>query len=291
MTEALKKFAEELRTLRESKSISLNFIANRTKIDIKYLHAIENADFEALPEIYIRAFIKEYSQVIDLDEKETIKKFELAKKGIIEEKEKPTNQIEQKVPLEEIISTNESPVPLTESIDPPETISNEKLLEEPVKKSRMNIFVVGLSGIVIIFILVYFIFLRNTDDEIINQTTTEETNISNQNRFELENSAAEVNLVEDDSLKLSLSTSARVWVKVLSDNREVFQRIIDGTQNKSFKAKLEFRVVVGNAGLVDMQLNNKPLKLVGNRGEIRNYIIKKDTVISYLLSAPTRNEN
>ena len=46
---------------RKSQDISLIDIAEKTKINIKYLEAIENGDFDILPFVYIRLFLKTYS--------------------------------------------------------------------------------------------------------------------------------------------------------------------------------------------------------------------------------------
>ena len=84
--EALRKFAEELKSTREAKNITLQQIANRTKIDLKFLQAIEECKFDILPEIYMRAFIKEYAQTIELDPNEIIAKFDMYLHGKSEEK-------------------------------------------------------------------------------------------------------------------------------------------------------------------------------------------------------------
>ncbi|MEW6701711.1 MAG: helix-turn-helix domain-containing protein, partial [Bacteroidota bacterium] len=94
-TEALKRFSDELKFIRESKGITLQQIASRTKIDLKFLQAIEDANFDILPELYMRAFIKEYAQSIDINTKEILQKYDLANTGKIEEKpqiEKPQEE-------------------------------------------------------------------------------------------------------------------------------------------------------------------------------------------------------
>ena len=58
--EELKKFSNELKEHREKTGITLQQISQKTKIDIKFLKSIEESNFDILPEIYIKAFIKEY---------------------------------------------------------------------------------------------------------------------------------------------------------------------------------------------------------------------------------------
>lgn len=57
-----------LREAREAKQITLDEVAEKTKIQKRYLLAIEENNFKALPgRFYARAFIKEYALMLDLD--------------------------------------------------------------------------------------------------------------------------------------------------------------------------------------------------------------------------------
>src|SRR5699024_5102648 len=59
---------EMLREAREEKELSLDDIQDITKIQKRYLVAIEQEDYHALPgRFYARAFIKEYAQAVGLD--------------------------------------------------------------------------------------------------------------------------------------------------------------------------------------------------------------------------------
>lgn len=59
---------ETLKEARLEKGLSLDDIQEMTKIQKRYLLAIEQGNYEALPgRFYARAFIKEYAQALDLD--------------------------------------------------------------------------------------------------------------------------------------------------------------------------------------------------------------------------------
>ena len=85
----LDKFAEQLRKARLKKGSSLQQIAAVTRIDIKFLEAIDNGNFGFLPDLYVKAFLKQYAKAIDLDENETVKKYEDALAGKYIEDEEP----------------------------------------------------------------------------------------------------------------------------------------------------------------------------------------------------------
>ena len=55
------QFYKELKDLRISKDISLEDLESKTKINVKYLNAIEQGDFDILPTPYLRLFIRAYA--------------------------------------------------------------------------------------------------------------------------------------------------------------------------------------------------------------------------------------
>ena len=61
------QFYIELKELRISKEISLEDLQSKTKINIKYLEAIESGNFEVLPTPYLRLFIRAYALEIGGD--------------------------------------------------------------------------------------------------------------------------------------------------------------------------------------------------------------------------------
>jgi cytoskeletal protein RodZ len=292
MTESLKKFAKELKLFRESKDITLQYIANRTKIDIKFLQAIEEGNFEILPELYIRAFVKEYAQVADFDVSEVMKKYQLARKGMIEEKNNLEKETKEKITF-------------TDEISEQKGTENKKSFSEDIKLEVSSVssgslyksYVINKSAyfitaaVIIIITTLYFTFFSE-GPKIESEISYGELGAGPESRFELENKPSQgITIPEDDSLKLTLRTSARVWVKILSDNKMVYQSVMKENESIAFKAEKEFRVSVGNAGFLSMELNNKQLQVPGSKGELRGYIINSDTVKSYILTVPSKNES
>ena len=59
---------EVLRETREAKNITLEYIAQHTKISKRYLQAIEDEDFENFPEtVYLKGYLRQYASQIGLD--------------------------------------------------------------------------------------------------------------------------------------------------------------------------------------------------------------------------------
>src|SRR4051794_626644 len=69
-------FGMKLRDARERKGVSLRQIANRTKISIAALEALEKNDISRLPGgIFSRAFVRSYAAEVGLDPETTIQEF------------------------------------------------------------------------------------------------------------------------------------------------------------------------------------------------------------------------
>ncbi|POH16289.1 hypothetical protein BGL40_00660 [Fructilactobacillus sanfranciscensis] len=59
---------EKLKSAREKAGLSIDAVQKDTKIQKKYLVAIENDDFEALPgKFYVRAFVKTFANAVGLN--------------------------------------------------------------------------------------------------------------------------------------------------------------------------------------------------------------------------------
>ena len=76
---------QTLKEAREKKGLTLDDLQQTTKIQKRYLIAIEAENFDALPgDFYVRAFIQQYAKVVDLDGDELLAQLE-EKPGITTE--------------------------------------------------------------------------------------------------------------------------------------------------------------------------------------------------------------
>jgi cytoskeletal protein RodZ len=85
----------KLREARESKGMTLEDVQQRTKIQKRYLKAIEENDYSVMPgDFYTRAFIKEYAQTVGVNPDEVLepKQQETAAAPVQEEDEAPSRQ-------------------------------------------------------------------------------------------------------------------------------------------------------------------------------------------------------
>tara|TARA_B100001750_G_C15439189_1_gene562606 strand:+ start:768 stop:1211 length:444 start_codon:yes stop_codon:yes gene_type:complete len=71
------KFYETLKDKRKTKKISLKEISEYTKINISYLESLENGDFEVLPTVYTRLFLRSYCDYVGVDSKQILDEYQI----------------------------------------------------------------------------------------------------------------------------------------------------------------------------------------------------------------------
>ena len=108
-------FFDALKSHRESQDIDISEICEFTKINEKYIQAIESGDFTVLPTVYMRLFLRAYAEFIGADSTKALEDYELLTTGTIQKKTdidlKSNDVTEQSQP--NIGFENESPPQIT----------------------------------------------------------------------------------------------------------------------------------------------------------------------------------
>ncbi len=258
----LKKFAEELKKQRVKRKITLLQIKNRTRIDAQYLQAIEDGNFEVMPEVYVRAFIREYAESIGLDPAETLTKYESAKEGKAFKKEEEVKKSEK-----EELKFEDAGISETTSV--------------PRKAFKPWMVPALTGGIVIMLVLiVYFAFFNSKDEIVVVEKPYEEIVKENKSRFELNAKESAPPKVETkiDSLNLKIVASDTSWIKVTLDGDSTKDFILYPGRSKRMKAMKFFDVITGNSGGVKFLLNGDTLDFKGAKGRVRHVVINKSGI-------------
>jgi len=260
MNELLKKFSDDLKSRREEVGISLEEIHSKFRIDIKFLKAIEECNFDVLPEIYIKAFIKSYAQAVDLDYNEVLKNFELAKKGKVEDKQ-PKKKEEKKT---------------TQETKAFESDIDESEPTESKSKSNSNSIII-ISAVILIGALtaVYFLFIKNDNSIIVKENPVEELIDENADRFEVEETTSNQidNTSAADSLRINLKAIDSSWVKFVKDAKDTTEFILLPRREKVLAAKNKFELLIGNSAGIEIYMNNQKLNFSGKKGEVKSIMI------------------
>jgi cytoskeleton protein RodZ len=277
----MNEFADELRAAREAKHISLTDLSSSTKIQLKYLRAIENGEFSFLPEPYIRAFIRDYAKAVQINPDAVIAKYEASMKKVEE-----STQVSQPEPTE---PERMPPVPTdgprhpAEISRPPRPPLRELLIAQTPKKKWLPV-----AALILLIVVVALVATLTTSGrkEPVAETPFEqvikEKELASPGRSD---SATATTIPSShlyfhgDSLILEGRTSQDVWVRVAIDNDSSKEYLFRPNAVRTWKARQKFDVSLGNAGGIDFHLNGRDLGTLGKSGAVvRNVIITRNGV-------------
>lgn len=306
----LNKFADELKTKREESGLTLKQLATKTRIDLKFLEAIEEGNFAFLPELYVKAFVKQFAKTIGLDENITLKKYEAAKEGkeydpnppaMPEEKvitQEHQTSDDAKTPEQLVPQKVEETKPIVKSTSPLKSYVDETKTKNVEDESKANkqlmIFGLGGVGLIIVAALVYLIFFNQSNKIIVEETPIDEVLLESNERYSEEPSfdqsaADSVNMfTSSDSLYLTFFAKETSWVYVVLDNNRTQEFTLNPNSKFSVAATREFKATVGNSGGVTLQLNNQSVEFVGRSGSVRHFKLDKTGLV--YLNTPAKIE-
>jgi transcriptional regulator with XRE-family HTH domain len=280
----LSEFSEELRSAREKSGVTLQQIAQKSRIDIKYIEDIDRGEFDFLPELYVRAFIKQYAKIIGLDEQEIIAKYEVAKKGkTIEEDgvnqeedsvlQKPVH-VEKKAKVKQVSTkSNKTSDDWFEETERPEPANFLEMLLS--NKILLSAAIAAIA--VVLFVIIYFLFLKSSPNIVVAEKPYDEVRKENMRRYINEGN---VNFPDKkttvDSLTLEIQAVDSAWFYIRVDNSEILDFVLYPYSKRTLKAATGFKMTIGNSGDTRLKLDNKNLPLTGKKKEVKYVYIDKD---------------
>lgn len=247
---------DKLRSARKAKGMSIEDVEKITKIQRRYLTAIENNDFDQLPgDFYVRAFIRQFADVVGLNGKELLADY----KSEVPEA-KPEEYVENSI-------DNKS-----EKIK--ETTNSRKGMWRSYLPQIAT--VVGVVLVILVVYIVYTRFFTGTNQQSANQA--ENVTVSSSRIKSSKSKTSEVKIVSlgnnsyrvsgmknDRTLTLG-TTKNEVWAQILVNGSSVWQ----GTLKASGKHSIQLPQNVNN---VSVQMGNSvstTLTLAGKKVNARN---------------------
>ncbi len=259
---------EKLKRQRELRNITIEEISEATKIQMRFLRALEEDNFEDLPaEAFIKGFIQAYCEFIGINGRDMVNKYLL--------------QIREEEEREEVESPEKGknigyilPVFIfsilillgglfTGFYYTAKESGKEKHTtggKNKVKKSKKA--VVPPSG------------------ETKKQHSEEPHGPTGGSEKAVSGNPAVPTGEKKDTLELAVRSDAKSWIKISKKDEVLINRILEGGEKRNFEiAKQELRLSVGNAGGVSVKINGKEIPPLGSSGEVvRNIIVSKDTL-------------
>jgi len=260
----LVQLGKNLREARESKKLSLEKIANRTKITIDFLKNIEAGKFDFLPELFVRNFLKMYVKELGKDAQNFLEEYDTI--------------ISRKKTSSETITDND-----LKSFE-----SNKKQLDlfskiknsiEPYLRQKKFIWL-GVGIICVILIIFSLINGDNNHSAFISDSTGTVLGNSVQ-KNNLDTSALSVTsklFTNNKKLSLELKTLEKTWLQIAIDDSAAKDYIFDTGKNATWEAREKYLLRVGNGAGIRLYLNGVDLGQLGENGEVVTLLLNKDGI-------------
>lgn len=236
----------KLKRIRLEKGLTLEDAHKRTKVHLNILKAIEEDSVVNFNPVYIRGFIKIYSNFLAVDPAGAVIQPSQAK-PVITEKPQSVRQEEKK-----------------EKISQPGW--------EPVKILKRALpLVIAVLAIFILFKISRFIIVKTVAwvkrPKI---AAVAPVNKAKPRREEI-----------NQEVKLVLRAKDDCWINVKADGRTVFQGTLKKGRFESWIAKEKIVFSLANAAAVEVEANEKIIPALGRRGQsVKNVSITKNGLIS-----------
>lgn len=263
------QIGKKLRDARQAKGYTLDDLQQLTKIQKRYLIAIEDEKFDELPgDFYVRAFIKQYADTVGLDGNELLKEFnEQLPKAKTEEY---SDHISQAV----------------------ETRANRrKTVSQGVSKVRQYMPTIIIACVIVLAAIWVTAIVRGHQDSS-TKIDNSSVSVSGESRKKSSSSVKKsstktkkstaIKLTEASrnnnsvtynaaslkkDAKLQIKTSGRTWNSVTTDGTNALSRTMDANSTADVTIKRTTNTVVitvGNASATTLKLGNKKINFTDN---------------------------
>ncbi len=258
----MQTLGEKLKELRLSKKLSIEDISNITRIRPQYLSAIEDNNFNVLPGVYVKSFIRTYANILKYDKEEL--------ENDLEEIFKVQHQSKLSTALENVETKN-----LT-SFNP---ISKKKI--KTTKSTNFLHYFLYAGLLISAVILLYFSFFGDnpTKSSDLNNLSTEKTS----DTAIIKETANELLqfFQSSDSLIVEAKATDTAWLRVDIDGKKIDAGLMTPGMTKQWSALKYIIINLGNAGAIHFTRNGEELGYFGAKGTvIRNLKITRNKIES-----------
>ena len=249
-----KNIFETLKEIRIQKGILLEKISEKSKIQLKYLHALEEGDLLKIPEVYDKLFFRSYLKALDVEEEEYLEIFLKYRQNV--RIDKTTTMIEFSSPSKE---------------------TKKEIF------SHRNLFVIlpsALIALVITFLLLNTEIVRTSSkgkvQEIDIKNVVERLEAKEQaKRDSIQARLDSIKINEQIASRLSLEINAikKTWFRVVSDKSDTSEYLITPGQDVNVLASKTFEFLIGRADGLHMELNGENLNVTETDSNVVRYML------------------
>jgi len=228
-----------LKRVRETCGYSLEDVAGITRINLRYLEAIEKDDFEKIPgETFSHGFIRSFARCIGISDEEISRK------------------------IRETLKTEPQAV---------NTQNQDDMAERSVvrKPGKARIILPAAAGVILAALLIVLFTSGRESGTIRNSKELKEVpaeSIEVQPQVVAENNQVVQKKVEPVVLKVY--ARELTWISARIDDKETKEALLQPGDGVMWNGDEKVVITVGNAGGIDLDVNGKRLDPIGRRGEV-----------------------
>lgn len=270
----------DLKNIRQSKGLTLDDIARRTKIRAGFIEAIEEGNYHLLPEkYYAETFIKVYADTLGVDSAPFLARYRqhLEQTGATTQKE-PKREIKSEpgkpvarpaltnrhyrlagwaillavvtaiivfilYPRETVVEVSAPPL---SAVKPPDVSEQEKPATEVPSKSEA----VEKPG-----------------------SAQEQTEVKEQTQSQKETKPTAVGEEPKKKYTLGIDVLELTWLRIKEDKQTPREYLLQPGETLNLQAADRFEIDIGNAGGVQLNFQGKSLGAPGKRGEVVHLVL------------------
>lgn len=256
MSEEEKYFFSDFKEIRESKNITIEDIVKNTRIQEQYIYAIEKGNFQDLPLVYTRLFLKSYCKVMGLDIHKILKQYTDYMKG-----NKTTTKTNNRTP--KFIENKNKMNNRNSTID---NISSNNSSSYFIQPQKLLSFIFTLLLIVVVWITIAKISENNSKKEIIFDNTKlnwkylDELSLIDSETLKV-NKGTQKNIIKYETLENAKNKILITNDKYLDLENKILNKNDQG--EKEFNTNIKFGILNGNINLsingqvIDFRYNDK----------------------------------
>jgi len=251
-----KYFFSDFKEIRESKNITIEDIVKNTRIQEQYIYAIEKGNFQDLPLVYTRLFLKSYCKVMGLDIHKILKQYTDYMKG-----NKTTTKTNNRTP--KFIENKNKMNNRNSTID---NISSNNSSSYFIQPQKLLSFIFTLLLIVVVWITIAKISENNSKKEIIFDNTKlnwkylDELSLIDSETLKV-NKGTQKNIIKYETLENAKNKILITNDKYLDLENKILNKNDQG--EKEFNTNIKFGILNGNINLsingqvIDFRYNDK----------------------------------
>jgi len=261
----MEKPGEYLKAAREAKGLTLSEMAERTRISLSFLQAVEEDDYDSIPgEVFVTGFLRSYAKELGLKEKEVMARYREVSQGENQASPEPQKKPDRYAP----------PAPA----------------KKAVSGRLIYILVMGVVAAVAAYLLAGpsegpapkpVTSPPAAEKPAVRQAATFAGETSAFGRTTTVTASAAETLAEAPPQKipegtavyLRLTAREETWYNVNLDGSGTRSDLLEPGEVMDIAAKREVVLDLGNAGGVDITYNGKPIKPFGPTGAVRRGIL------------------